>query len=138
MSQENPHEQPTLTPRQQYVKQRHKGCIQLYFGSEEEKRALQETARSHGYRNFSEWCRTMIHQGRNGSSFSTEYVSALKQDCERYTQWIEQKDQQIEVLRRDLRLAEQQRDDLRVVLASIAHRSPEAAKALHELSLRRE
>lgn len=125
-----------LAHREAYVRQRHKGCIQLYFGSEEEKNALQELAHSHGFRNFSEWCRQMIYTGKNGSAVSGEYVAALKADVERYMTWVEQKDQQIEVLRRDLRLVEQQREDLRVVLASLAHQHHDAARAIHEQSRR--
>ena len=125
-----------LARRAAYVKQRHKGCIQLYFGSEEEKNVLQEVARSQGYRNFSEWCRQMIYQGKNGSAVSGEYVAALKADVARLTQWVEQKDQQLEVLRRDVRILEQQKEDLRVVLASLAHANPEAARALTQLARR--
>src|SRR5438067_1238815 len=78
--------------RAAYVRERHKGCIQLYFGSEEEKNALKDVSRSQGFRNFSEWCRQMIYAGKNGSALSSEYVAALKADVQRLTGWVEQKD----------------------------------------------
>lgn len=46
-------------------------------------------------------------------------IAGIEREVAKYRSWLEQKDQEIVELRRDLRVCEAQREDLRVVLAAL-------------------
>ncbi|MFA5860685.1 MAG: hypothetical protein WDA16_03225 [Candidatus Thermoplasmatota archaeon] len=116
--------------RAAYMRTRKRGSVQVYFKDEEERAQFEALATSQGYKNFSGWIVQTLITASTGTVFPADYVAGLQRDVDKYRAWVRQKDEEITELRRDLRLVEAAREDMRVVLASIAHRVPEALVAL--------
>lgn len=95
----------------------------VYFRDAATKSNAQAKAASMGYSGCSAWILQMIEVATSGQVYPSEYVEDLRSELERLRRWVEQKDEQIASLRKDVRLAEIQKDDLYTVLAGLV--SPE-------------
>lgn len=116
--------------RAEYMRAKRASTIQIYFKDEAEKGAFQQIAEASGYRNFSRWIVQILYNATTGQTYPAGYVEQLQADATKLRSWVETKDQQISELQRDLKLAETAREDLRVILAAVAHKVPEVQPQL--------
>lgn len=112
----------TMSPerRRAYASEKRKAGIPIYFASLEEKARYQALAKAEGASTFNAWVMQKLLAATSGTVVPAGVVEDLRAHVERYRSWIEQKDAEIAELRRDLRMAQAQRDDLRVVLAALS------------------
>lgn len=105
--------------RRAYQRERAKGSVKVYFRDEAEKREFMAMADADGFGNFSQWVIQRLLAASTGHVYPAGYVEDLQKQVERYRAWLEQKDAEIAELRKDLRTVNQQREDLRVLVAEL-------------------
>lgn len=114
----------------EYMRDRRRASLTVYFSDESEKARFEGIATAQGYARFSAWVVQMLYNASSGSLHPAEYVAGLEREVAKYRSWLEQKDQEIVELRRDLRVCEAQREDLRVVLAALNQDVSKAGRKL--------
>lgn len=112
-------EKPDWSKKARTPEERRRASAQIYFKSEDEKRYWVQLSEKQGYTTFSPWVVQMLYNATTGTAHEAAYVDNLIKDVQKYRGWLEQKDAEIAELRRTLRVCEQQREDLRVVVASV-------------------
>lgn len=110
--------------------ERRRASAQIYFKSEDEKRYWTQLSEKQGYSTFSPWVVQMLNTATTRTAHEAAYVDNLIKEVQKYRAWLEQKDAEIAELRRTLRICEQQREDLRVVVASVTQDASAAAARL--------
>lgn len=128
---QTPEREPVLSRKVEYMRSRRAAVAQIYFKDEAEKHAFQAAAAASGYRVFSKWVIQTLHDSAAGLTYPAGYVPGLEADLRKSRELVRLKDEQINELHRDLRLAETAREDLRVILSAIAECVPEAAAKLY-------
>lgn len=106
-----------LEKRDYYRKKRSASAL-VYFRDQEEKHEFMRLAESEGERVFSRWIIQKILVALSGNVYAPGYVDGLQKDVEKYRSWLASRDAQIAELRKDLPAIEQEREDLRVIVAA--------------------
>ena len=104
--------------KREYDRQRKASAILLYFRDPEEKAEFVRMSRAEGERVFSRWVIQKLLVAMSGNVYAPGFVDQLQKDIAKYREWLASRDAQIAELRKDLRAAELEREDLRVVVAA--------------------
>lgn len=116
---DHPEAWKTPPEKRAYARERRKACISVYCVDDAEKERFTAIAKSQGFSGVSQWFVHVALQSLTTTSYPADYVKRLEDDVRKYRGWVEQKEQEIAELRRDLKACELQREDLRVVLAGL-------------------
>lgn len=109
----------TKEERQAYDRKKRAGSAIVYFRDAEEKNEFMRLAESEGEKVFSRWIVQKLMVAISGNVYAAGYVEQLQKDCAKYREWLANRDAQIAELRKDLRAAELEREDLRVIVAAM-------------------
>lgn len=113
-----------------YGREKAKGSIKVYFRDEAEKLEFIAMAKAEGMGSFSQWVVQKVLAASSGTVYPPGYVEDLQKAANCHREWLEQRDAEIAELRKDLKLVTQQREDLRVLVASLGreplYRAPPA------------
>lgn len=110
--------------RNAYQRERAKGAIKIYFRDAAEKAEFLALAETEGIPNFSQWVVQKLLAASSGTVYPPGYVEDLQKSANRHREWLEQRDAEIAELRKDLKVAVQQREDLRVLVAALGKEPP--------------
>lgn len=113
-----------------YRREKKAASIPIYFQSEEEKRSFQKLARDAGFTTFTAWAvQTLLTTG-SGQLYPPGYVEQLQAEAEKLRGWLDQKNAELEELRRETKILSAQLGDARVVLTRLGqHGEAERARA---------
>lgn len=122
----------TRTPEEmrEYARLRRKGRFELFFRDREEMDRFRGMAEACGYASFNGWLLQMIHNATSGSLFPPDYVEGLKAEIDRTRRWLEASREEADDLRGQVRMLQQQRDSLVVLMQGLPMGPETAARFL--------
>lgn len=118
--------------RQEYNRARRRQVVEVYFQSEGQLAALKERSRAAGYQHFSPWIVQMVLNATSGTIYQPEFVEGLKQEGERLRRWLETTREEAEEYRRQVRVLQEQRDRLLLLVQGLPSGAEVTARFLQQ------
>ncbi len=104
--------------------------FELFFKSREELDRFRAMSEACGYASFNAWLLQMIYNATSGSLFPPDYVDGMKSELDRNRRWLESAREEAEDLRGQVRVLQQQRDSLVVLMHGLPNGPETAARYL--------
>lgn len=118
--------------KKEYNRARRRLVVEVFFQSEAQLEALKQRAKAAGYQRFSPWVLQMVLNASSGSVYQPEFVEGLKQESERLRRWLETTREEAEEYRRQVRLLQEQRDRLLLLVQGLPSGAEVTARFLQQ------
>lgn len=116
----------------EYQKARRRQAVMVYFATEAQRDEMLAKSLAAGYQHFSPWIVQMVLNATSGAIYQPEYIENLKQEAERTRRWLDAAREEADDYKRQVRMLQDQRERLLVLLHSLPTGAEVAARFLQQ------